>query len=86
MEEVASSLGQDRPSPDSLRLLTPREREVALLLADGLTNRDIAHRLVIAVSTVERHVANILGKLGLSSRTRVATVVVKQRVLAGIAQ
>jgi non-specific serine/threonine protein kinase len=82
MREVDSSLGQDRLSPDCCRLLTPREREVAALVADGLTNREIAGRLVVAVSTVERHVANILRKLGLNSRTQVATLVVEQRALA----
>ncbi|MBV8714143.1 MAG: response regulator transcription factor [Chloroflexi bacterium] len=53
--------------------LTPREREVATLVADGLSNREIAERLVIAVSTAERHVANILAKLTVTSRTQLAT-------------
>jgi predicted ATPase/DNA-binding CsgD family transcriptional regulator len=53
--------------------LTPREREVATLVADGLSNREIAERLVIAVSTAERHVANILAKLAITSRTQLAT-------------
>jgi non-specific serine/threonine protein kinase len=82
MEEVDTSPGQDRASSDYSRLLTPREREVSALIAEGLSNREIASRLVVAASTVERHVANILGKLGLNSRTQVATVVVEQRALA----
>jgi DNA-binding CsgD family transcriptional regulator len=53
--------------------LTPREKEVASLVAQGLTNREIAERLVVAVSTAERHVANILAKLVVSSRTQLAT-------------
>jgi DNA-binding NarL/FixJ family response regulator len=53
-------------------LLSRREREVAMLLAHGRTNREIETALVIAVSTAERHVANILNKLKLSSRTEVA--------------
>jgi non-specific serine/threonine protein kinase len=81
MEKVDTAPGEDRASFDYSSLLTPREREVAALLADGLSNREIAGRLVVTVSTVERHVANILGKLGLSSRTQVATVVVEQRAL-----
>jgi non-specific serine/threonine protein kinase len=53
-------------------LLTQRELEVATLIAQGHSNRDIADALVIAVSTAERHVANILSGLGLRSRTEIA--------------
>jgi DNA-binding NarL/FixJ family response regulator len=53
-------------------LLTPREQEVTALIACGQSNREIAQRLVITVSTTERHVANILSKLTLRSRTEVA--------------
>src|SRR5262249_7488696 len=52
--------------------LTPREQEIAIRLARGRTNKDIALELVLATSTVERHVANILNKLALGSRTEVA--------------
>lgn len=52
--------------------LTRREAEVAHLVADGLTNRDIADRLVISVRTVERHVDHILAKLGIARRGQVA--------------
>jgi DNA-binding NarL/FixJ family response regulator len=52
--------------------LTAREREIARLVADGLTNRDIAERLVIADGTVEVHVKHILNKLGFRSRAQVA--------------
>jgi non-specific serine/threonine protein kinase len=52
--------------------LTRREREVAALVAEGLSNREIAARLVVAQRTAEGHVENILGKLGFSSRTQIA--------------
>jgi LuxR family maltose regulon positive regulatory protein len=52
--------------------LTAREAEVVALIVEGLTNQEMAERLVIARGTVERHVANILAKLGFSSRTQVA--------------
>ncbi len=48
--------------------LTAREREVALLVGQGLTNKDIAQDLVLSVRTVEFHVTNVLGKLSLRSR------------------
>ncbi len=52
--------------------LTPREHEVVALLGAGLSNRDIAKKLFISPATAARHVANILAKLGFSSRSQVA--------------
>ena len=57
------------PGPGAL---TAREREIAGLLADGLSNRAIAERLVLSERTVETHVRSILAKLGLANRTQVA--------------
>jgi predicted ATPase/DNA-binding CsgD family transcriptional regulator len=51
--------------------LTEREREVAALVAQGRSNREIANKLVLSTRTVEKHVANILSKLGLDSRTQI---------------
>ncbi len=64
------------PDPSGL---TTREREVAELVALGRSNREIAQELVIARSTAERHVANILGKLELSSRVQIAAWVLGPR-------
>jgi DNA-binding NarL/FixJ family response regulator len=58
--------------------LTPRQLEVAMLIARGLTNRQIGERLVVSSHTVERHVENILHKLRLSSRTEIAVWMVAQ--------
>lgn len=52
--------------------LTPREREVAVLISDGLTNTELARRLYISPKTAAVHVSNILRKLGVSSRTEVS--------------
>jgi DNA-binding NarL/FixJ family response regulator len=54
--------------------LSKRELEVLSLVAEGLTNHDIAQRLVLSEHTVNRHVANILRKLGLSSRAAAASL------------
>ncbi|MDX6314013.1 MAG: hypothetical protein QOF44_3477 [Streptomyces sp.] len=67
------------PAPDSERRggadgLTPREREVAALVAQGLSNREIAERLVISKRTADAHVEHILAKLGASSRTEIAAL------------
>ncbi|MFL5758541.1 MAG: alpha/beta fold hydrolase [Thermomicrobiales bacterium] len=61
--------------------LSTRERELAKLLALGLANRQIADELAISVATVERHVANILMKLGFRSRAQVAAWAVEQGLL-----
>jgi DNA-binding NarL/FixJ family response regulator len=58
-----------------LAALTAREREVALLIAKGYTNQQIAQRLVLTRGTVANHVAHILGKLGVSNRTSIAAIV-----------
>jgi DNA-binding CsgD family transcriptional regulator len=57
--------------PDA-SVLTPRERDVLKLVAQGLSNADIARRLVLSEHTVHRHLANILRKLDLSSRAAAA--------------
>jgi len=54
--------------------LTPRETEVLTLLADGLGNKEIAHRLNISEHTIKFHIRSILGKLGASSRTEAVSL------------
>src|SRR6516165_1598199 len=61
-----------RSAPADRRLLTPREREVAELVAAGLSNRQIAERLVISERTAEAHVEHIRAKLECRSRAQVA--------------
>lgn len=61
-------------SDGPLAELSNRELEVLALLADGLTNREIADRLVISEHTAHRHVSNILGKLGVPSRSAAASL------------
>ncbi len=61
--------------------LTARELQVLTLLADGLTNTEIAERLVVSVSTVKSHVSSIITKLGASSRTEAATIALRQRLI-----
>ncbi|MGY4099349.1 protein kinase domain-containing protein [Nocardia sp. R16R-3T] len=72
---VAYALGEraaPTPISDAGCNLTKREREVAELIADGLTNREIAARLVISPRTAERHVEHLLTKLQFTSRAQIA--------------
>ena len=57
--------------------LTGREREVAILIARGLSNRAIGDRLYITQATAARHVANIFAKLGFTNRSQVIAWVVR---------
>ncbi len=61
------------PEADASALLTPREHEVAVLAAQGLTNREIAKTLVISQRTAEAHVEHILAKLAFTSRAQIGT-------------
>jgi predicted ATPase/class 3 adenylate cyclase/DNA-binding CsgD family transcriptional regulator len=73
----------ERPAGTGLSLLTPREREVAALVARGLTNREIAAALTITQRTANNHVEHILTKLGFHSRVRLAAWAVQQGLLGG---
>jgi predicted ATPase/DNA-binding CsgD family transcriptional regulator len=82
-EDDSSMLSTRTPKQTSATLrpftLTRREREVAKLVARGLTNRRIAKELVLSERTVENHVRSILKKLNLSSRSEIAAWVEAQR-------
>ena len=74
------SLGvRRRPAPRSTDVLTRREQDVLRLLAQGLSNNEIAERLVISPKTAGNHVSNILMKLGVRSRTEAAAYAAVQQ-------
>jgi DNA-binding NarL/FixJ family response regulator len=64
---IISTLVSKRRGDDPLAALTPREREILVLMAEGRSNQGIADRLVITLRAVERHVSTIFSKLGLPS-------------------
>ncbi|MHC4710740.1 MAG: LuxR C-terminal-related transcriptional regulator [Planctomycetota bacterium] len=69
---VASALESGKGIPDSAIKLTNREKQIVDLIAEGLSNKEIATHLHIATQTVKSHVHNILEKLALSSRLEIA--------------
>jgi DNA-binding NarL/FixJ family response regulator len=60
----------DSPAPSALEGLTPQEQIVVGLVCEGLTNEDIARRLVLSVKTVGYHLGNVYAKLDVHSRTQ----------------
>ena len=70
---IALAFGAIRPRTTSADGLSVREREVAALVAHGLTNKEIAGRLHLSVRTVESHIRHMLTKLGLVNRTQLAS-------------
>jgi ATP/maltotriose-dependent transcriptional regulator MalT len=73
LDSANQSTIANRQSPRSTLLIEPlsdRELEVLQLIADGASNREIAQELVLAIGTVKKHISNIFGKLGVSSRTQ----------------
>jgi DNA-binding NarL/FixJ family response regulator len=70
IHEFARRPTADAASPDALAVLTPRETQVLRLVAEGLSNPEIAIRLVVTEETVKTHVSHVLAKLGLRDRTQ----------------
>lgn len=71
-EEAAAVLAELSGARTGPATLTARERETVALVATGMANREVAERLVVSERTVESHVRNALGKLGLANRTQLA--------------
>lgn len=74
--EIASRTLRElmRPKVAPLEPLSDREREVLILIAQGLSNRDIAEKLVLSEGTIKNHVSNILNKLQAENRTHAVDI------------
>ncbi|MEO8658180.1 MAG: response regulator transcription factor [Bryobacteraceae bacterium] len=73
---------QDKDIEDSYELLTPRERELLQLIAEGKSNKDVANMLNLSLYTVETHRANIMEKLNLHSVPELILYAVRKGVIA----
>ena len=87
--KVSETLMQDyvrylrqRELQDSYDLLSPREREVLQLLAEGRTNKEVAVKLDLSVTTVETHRNNLMHKLGLHSTAEIVLYAVRKKIIS----
>lgn len=88
IEKVASGEGYIDPalmpsflSRDTQDILTPREREILKLLADGMSNADVAAKLFISQETVKSHVRHILAKLEADTRTHAVAIALRESII-----
>jgi DNA-binding NarL/FixJ family response regulator len=79
IRDVVERAAEDRE--DEVDPLTPRELEVLKLIAEGYTSKEIASKLVLSVKTVERHRANILGKLGMRDRVGLTRYAIRRGLI-----
>lgn len=83
--EVAAKLMQEFSAPKSneapVEQLTPREMDVLRLVAKGMSNKEIADKLIISEKTTKTHLSNILSKLHLADRTQVAIYALRKRLV-----
>ncbi len=71
-ERLLTKLRTPTPTDERLARLTPQERRILMLIADGLTNRQIADEIHLAEKTVKNYVSSLLAKLGMERRTQAA--------------
>ena len=72
------------PDPEDPRLmsLTPREREILILMAQGMSNQEIANELIVSATTVKTHVGNVLAKLDVRDRVQAVVVAYETGLMA----
>ncbi|MFC9926150.1 response regulator [Streptomyces sp. NPDC127190] len=74
MRSLRSEPGDDPALPPELASLSPRERDILVLIGDGLTNREIGKRLYLSEKTVKNHISRLLAKLGVQRRVQAAVL------------
>lgn len=80
LEAVQALVAPESADPAEQYALTPREREVLALMVEGMSNPEIAERLVVSRATAKAHVSNVLSKLGVSNRAEAVAVAVQKGI------
>jgi DNA-binding NarL/FixJ family response regulator len=83
---AAARLVREVRTPENPETLTDRENDVLKLIARGMSNKEIARELGIGEKTVKTHVSNILGKMGVLSRTQAALQAIRMGLVPGLEQ
>ena len=78
---LARRMREKKQAPEPVEPLTERERDVLRLLGQGMSNKEISAALFISEGTARTYVSNILGKLGLASRTQAALYAVEHKLV-----
>ncbi len=78
---VRSVRGDESPGPTLLSVLTPREREVTQLIAEGLSAKEIAMRLGVSVKTAEAHRAHVMAKLGVRKTSMLVRIAIREGLI-----
>ncbi len=76
-QRVLERIRRGPEQPDELRSLTDQERRILALVAEGLTNREIAERMYLSEKTIKNYVSSLLAKLGMERRTQAAVLATK---------
>jgi two-component system response regulator DevR len=76
-QRVLDRIRRGPEQPDELRGLTEQERRILALVAEGLTNREIAQRMFLSEKTIKNYVSSLLAKLGMERRTQAAVLAAK---------
>lgn len=77
-QALVASTAEETPKGE---ILTPREREILVMLTEGKTNKDIANQLSLSEGTVRFHVSNILSKMGVNNRTEAVSLAFQQGLI-----
>ncbi len=77
-QALVASTAEEIPKGE---ILTPREREILVMLTEGKTNKDIANQLSLSEGTVRFHVSNILSKMGVNNRTEAVSLAFQQGLI-----